>query len=39
MTVQRDVVVKQLAEISVRGDEEGLIPAYNVLVNNLPVAF
>ncbi|MBI4772666.1 MAG: hypothetical protein HY788_00560 [Deltaproteobacteria bacterium] len=39
MTVQRDLVVKQLAELRVQGDDEGLIPAYNVLVNNLPVAF
>ena len=39
MTVQRDVVVKQLAELNVQGDEEGLIPGYNVLVNLLPVDF
>jgi len=39
MTVQRDVVVKQLADIKVQGNEEGLIPAYNVLVNFLPATF
>ena len=39
MTVMRDNVVKALANVSVKGDEEGLIPAYNVLVNALPVAF
>jgi hypothetical protein len=39
MTVQRDVVVKQLAELEVQGNEEGLIPGFNVLVNLLPVAF
>jgi hypothetical protein len=39
MTVQRDVVVKKLADLNVQGDEEGLIPGFNVLVNNLPVAF
>jgi CRISPR/Cas system CSM-associated protein Csm2 small subunit len=39
MTVQRDVVVKQLAELEVQGDEEGLIPAFNVMVNLLPVSF
>ncbi len=39
MTVQRDVVVKQLAELDVQGDDEGLIPAYNVLVNLLPTDF
>jgi hypothetical protein len=39
MTVQRDVVVKKLADIKASGNEEGLIPAFNVLVNNLPAAF
>jgi hypothetical protein len=39
MTVQRDTVVKQLADIKAMGDEDGLIPAFNVLVNNLPAAF
>jgi len=35
----RDNVVKALAEIKVQGDEDGLIPAFGVLVNQLPVAF
>jgi hypothetical protein len=39
MTVQRDVVVKQLAELEVKGNDEGLIPSFNVLINQLPVAF
>ncbi len=39
MTVMRDNVVKALAEIEVQGDQDGLIPAYNVLVNLLPVSF
>lgn len=39
MTVQRDIVVKQLAEIEAQGNEEGLIPAFNVLVNLLPTDF
>lgn len=39
MTVLRDTVVKNLAEIEVKGDQDGLIPAFNVLVNNLPTAF
>ncbi len=38
MTVMRDTVVKSLAKISVQGDENGLIPEYDVLVNLLPVA-
>jgi len=39
MTVLRDTVVKALADIKITGDEEGLIPGYNVLVNQLPTAF
>ncbi len=39
MTVQRDVVVKQLAELNITGNEDGLIPGYNVLVNQLPANF
>ncbi len=38
MTVMRDTVVKSLAKIKVQGDENGLIPEYDVLVNLLPVA-
>jgi len=39
MTVMRDEVVKALADIKVQGDEDGLIPAFGVLVNQLPVSF
>lgn len=39
MTVMRDQVVKALADIDVQPDENGLMPAYNVLVNQLPTAF
>lgn len=38
MTVMRDTVVKSLAKIKVQGDENGLIPEYDVLVNLLPVS-
>ena len=38
MTVMRDTVVKSLAKINVQGDENGLIPEYDVLVNLLPVS-
>jgi hypothetical protein len=38
MTVQRDIVVKQLVDVKVES-QEGIIAAYNVLVNVLPVAF
>jgi hypothetical protein len=39
MTVMRDDVVKALAKIEVKGNEDGLIPAFGVLVNQLPVTF
>lgn len=39
MTVMRDQVVKALVSLEVKGDEDGLIPAFNVLVNMLPVDF
>lgn len=39
MTVMRDKVVEALAGLTVQGDEEGLIPAFNVLVNQLPADF
>jgi hypothetical protein len=35
----RDQVVKALVELEVKGNEDGLIPAYNVLINQLPSAF
>jgi hypothetical protein len=35
----RDDVVKALATLEVTGNEDGLIPAYNVLVNQLPTQF
>ena len=38
MTVQRNIVVKKLAEIKVE-NKEGIIDAFNVLVNYLPVTF
>jgi len=39
MVVMRDQVVGALAELEVKGDEDGLIPAFGVLVNQLPTAF
>ncbi len=38
MTVMRDTVVKSLAKINIEGDENGLIPEYDVLVNQLPTS-
>ena len=41
MTVQRNLVVEQLAAVkqNLVGNEEGLIPGFNVLGNQLPAAF
>jgi hypothetical protein len=39
MTVMRDKVVKDLVNITVTQDQDGLIPNFNVLVNQLPTAF
>ncbi|MBN2526463.1 MAG: hypothetical protein JXR76_08715 [Deltaproteobacteria bacterium] len=39
MVVMRDQVVKALAELEVTGNEDGLIPAFGVLVNQLPTSF
>ena len=39
MTVMRDQVVKSLVQVEVKANEDGLIPGFNVLVNQLPVTF
>ncbi|MGV8042715.1 MAG: hypothetical protein AB2L07_22565 [Thermoanaerobaculaceae bacterium] len=39
MTVMRDQVVKQLVQVEAKPNEDGLIPAFNVLVNQLPWTF
>jgi hypothetical protein len=41
MTVQRNIVVEQLAELKqgLVGNEDGLIPGFNVLGNQLPTTF
>lgn len=39
MTVMRDQVVKQLVTVEAKSNGDGLIPAFNVLVNQLPTAF
>ena len=39
MTVMRDQVVKQLVEIDVKPNDDGLMPGFNVLVNQLPTSF
>ncbi len=39
MTVMRDEVVKKLVKVEVQANDDGLIPAFNVLVNQLPTTF
>ena len=39
MVVMRDQVVSALAELDVKGNEDGLIPTFGVLVNQLPTSF
>lgn len=39
MTVMRDQVVRQLVQVEAKANDNGLIPAFNVLVNQLPCAF
>ena len=39
MTVMRDKVVKDLVKVEVEADQDGLIPEFNVLVNQLPTEF
>ncbi|MBN1435693.1 MAG: hypothetical protein JW936_01340 [Sedimentisphaerales bacterium] len=37
--INREKAIQDLSKISVRGNEEGLIPAFGVLVQNLPANF
>jgi len=37
--IDREKVISELSKLDVKGNEEGLIPAYNVLVNQLPTDF
>jgi len=39
MTVMRDKVVRDLVKVEIEHDQEGLIPEFNVLVNQLPTEF
>ena len=39
MTVMRDQVVKSLVQVEVKANEDGLMPGFNVLVNQLPTSF
>lgn len=37
--INRNKVIAQLSKLDVKGNEEGLIPGFNVLVNQLPTDF
>ncbi|MBN1348745.1 hypothetical protein JXJ21_04985 [candidate division KSB1 bacterium] len=39
MAIDRKKIIDDLSKIEIRGNEEGLIPAFNVLVNQLPTEF
>lgn len=39
MAIDRDKAVADLSKIQVKGDNEGLIPAFGVLINQLPANF
>jgi hypothetical protein len=39
MAIDREKVIEQMAKISVEANEDGLIPAFNVLVNQWPARF
>jgi len=39
MTIDRDKAIAQLSQIRIRGNAEGLIPGFGVLVNQLPSDF
>ena len=39
MAIDRNKVIEFMSKISVEADEEGLIPAFNVLINQWPAAF
>lgn len=39
MPINREKAITELSKIQVKGNEEGLIPAFGVLVNQLPINF
>lgn len=39
MAIQREEAIEHLSKIKVSGNEEGLIPAFGVLINQLPTNF
>lgn len=39
MAIDRKKIIEQLSQLQVRGDRDGLIPAYNVLITQLPTEF
>ena len=39
MAIDRNKIIEHLSKIDIKGNDEGLIPAFNVLVNQLPADF
>ncbi|HOP06369.1 MAG TPA: hypothetical protein PLF13_03665 [candidate division Zixibacteria bacterium] len=39
MAIDRKKIINELSGLQVRGDDQGLIPAYGVLVQRIPVSF
>ncbi|MCP4547865.1 MAG: hypothetical protein GY835_15490 [bacterium] len=39
MAINRDKVIKDMSKIQVKGNSEGLIPAFGVMVNQMPAGF
>ena len=39
MAIQREKIIEQMAKVSAEANEDGLIPAFNVLVNQWPARF
>ena len=39
MAVNREIAIKELSKIKIEGDNTGLIPAFGVLINQLPARF
>jgi len=39
MAINRKQIIESLSQVKIQGNEDGLIPAFNVLVNQLPAEF
>jgi len=39
MAIDREKIIADLSKLAIKGDDQGLIPAFNVLINQLPAVF